>query len=296
MRNLGDVCEASCNGPPFDFNQSGTSFSHAIKRCTTENEQRLKQNLLNGCHQIIKDLNESKGAELVCPGGCDLFCHNQVAHVPECGESVTTSQGFENCFNILHRKIATNLPQDPHKLPSNFTWKHKNEKCDLGQNCEVTLEVAFNNALKSCEQLKNKAELCCKDPLKCVGDNRRLFTNESSLNNGDISTQCVLLKKKLTNTGNLGHQLANKCRSQASHCVSACQNQMEDVFLSLFEKYCAFDLKVASAYNPQVHTCSEELISKYSDFYTQNYLTIPKACEKEGYKSQQMARNAEEIL
>ncbi len=292
-------CESSCVEPSFSFNQEGTAFSNAIQRCTTDNEQRLKQDLLNQCNQIIKDLNERKGAELVCPGGCDLFCSNQVARVEKCGEDVITSDGSKQCLQRFSQQIASNLPSDPNNLPGGFTWKHKNEKCDLGQECELSIEIAFNNSLKICKQLKKKAELCCKDPLKCIeggGIRKRLFTNVGPLEGGDISAQCLLLKQKLTSAGNLGHQLAGQCRRRASSCVSGCNSQMEGEFLSLFETYCAFDLKVASAYNPRIHTCSEELISKYSGLYTQNYLIIPQACEQEGNKSQKMSQNAEEIL
>ncbi|MDE0119069.1 MAG: hypothetical protein OXM55_03575 [Bdellovibrionales bacterium] len=295
--NISDShCRDSCNGKSLDeFYQTTLD---AINACTKDNNQKIKADLLNGCQQRIKELNERKGAELVCPGGCNLFCQNQAANTPECAEDITTQEGYKQCRQKLNQQIDANLPQDPNKLPDNFTWRHKNEKCDLGQECDMAMERAFNNALMVCEQLKKKAELCCKDPLKCVReeeDKKRLFTNVGPLE-GDISTQCLLLKQKLTSAGNLGHQLANQCRSRASSCVSGCQSQMEDGFLSLFKNYCAFDLRVATEYDPQTHTCSERIMSKYSGFYKQKLSFIPQQCEQEGSKAQKMSQNAEEIL
>ena len=296
-------CELQCAGDGPGYNSAADQ-----QQCTVENAQTIKDQLYDRCIGRISTFSDDhkSGAELVCEGGCEQLCRNLAnsGRINEflnnrCGTSITEAKAFAQCRdNAFNTQIATNLPRHPNNLPPKFTWRNQNEKCKEGDECDHAMQMAFDETLTECKNLKQKAVLCCKDPIKCVegGDKKtRLFTDVGPVNGG-ISTQCLLLKQKFSNASNLGNQMASQCRNSASSCVRVCKQKMESDFLSLFAYYCAFDLRVASEYKAEEHTCSEKLIGKYSGLYRQKLSSIPKQCEGEGYKSHQMAQNAAEIL
>ena len=288
-------CESRCNhNPPHD------PASAAVDSCTAENNRTIKSELVKYCKGAADEI-EGPG-KLICPDGdikypCGRFCDKRVpdnlSNMPVCRD-ITAQQGFDNCFSKLQAQVKAALPQDPKQLPKGFSW----QKCALRMPCAQKIEVAFNSVLRKCESLKNKATVCCDDPLKCPekeSSTQGLFTNINPVMGG-MAEKCRQIKEKFSSVGNVAQKMSDQCKDSSSACMQICSEKIMEDFQHKFYETCAFDLLAEDSYNPGKHTCSPELIQLYVQKYKDELAPLPAHCEIAGRKADQLAQSAESIL
>ena len=169
--DISDGCESYCQQPP--FNASRLSQSRIVDECTRKKVSDIKSQLREDCLSMIDNIPKpNPGAVLVCPNqDCDGFCAsvakdtNVSGLCPGSGSNrgITTEGGYSECLRGLRGQLTKKLPTDPNRLPRGFAW----ENCDLGKDCEQRLKWAFQQTVRECGALKERAVLCCNKPMEC---------------------------------------------------------------------------------------------------------------------------------
>ena len=295
-RELNNACESQCESNPTIPVPKEMKGS-----CIAESTQTIKSRLEYSCKEAVGHI---KGPGiLICPYGdinnpCGDFCNRQIPQdLSEICEDTTTRDGFKACWEGLQTQVNSALPQNPNKLPDGFSW----QQCALNMPCAQKIEVAFNSVFRECESLKNKAKVCCDDPVKCPDqgsaafNNQGLFRDVGSVASG-MAEKCRQIKEKFSSVGNVAQKMADQCRSSASNCVQSCDKEVADNLQYMFRQTCAFDLVEESVYDRNHHTCSAELIRKYVYRYKKEITPLFSECEGAGRKADQLAQSAESIL
>ena len=289
----GENCEENCTK---DCRYDLDNNAEAKQNCVRENKQIVAEKLMEIC-------DGSRPDALICPGGdtrenhncgetCKSVVNQQINGLDSnCGD-ITVQNGINNCLGTI--QAGSTLPQTPSQLPKDFAW----QKCDFGMPCAQRIERMFNTVFQQCNNLKEKATICCDDPVKCVeadSANKALFTDLSSAPAG-MAEKCRLIKETFGDVGNVGQKMANQCRDKASACVQTCGEQIADNFRSEFHQTCAFDILKEETYDRTKHTCSPHLVKTYAQKYRDELAPLIAQCELAGSKSKDLAQSADNIL
>ena len=169
----------------------------------------------------------------------------------------------------------------------------------MGTECEQKIADAFSKATTECNNLKDKAILCCDEPLKCTDEETQKLLdsiNKQGASSSGISENCRKVKEKFSDIGNIVQKMAAKCDTIISSCKEHCNTQITETVPSVFNKYCSLDLNTEVSYDHNEHTCSEDLINNYVGKYIKELAPIPAQCESKQEKANQMAQSGEEVL
>ncbi len=296
---LGERDCAGCSGSSPVFQLS------SIKRtCRQNNQATIQQNLKAECQKQLDEL--AQGRRLICPKGtahnpnCETFCEDSAQKVTRnsCAnnDGITSKRGFEQCQNRLMEGLTQrDLPRNLQDLAQKgFSFQN----CALDMpSCEQPLAHVFQTNLNQCQQLKQKASLCCSDPLKCQSDqSSALFAGHHVTATGSISGSCLKLEQKLSQAGAVGQKMADQCAKSASHCQSQCAQAIKTGIQSQFYEVCAFDLNDPTEYSPATHTCDKLMIQKYTRQYQEKLFPLITQCAGEGKKAQNLSQMAEGLL
>ena len=141
--------------------------SSIVAKCKEQKEGEIKEALKDDCLSMIQKIPKpNPGAVLVCPDrDCDRFCENttQNQDIGRMCSGITSQGGYDSCLVGLKGQLTSKLPQNPGRLPPGFAW----ENCDLRKPCEQRLSLAFQQTVRECGALKDRAVLCCNKPMEC---------------------------------------------------------------------------------------------------------------------------------
>ena len=292
-------CPSLCDDPNYNYTfnaNDNNTFQTAENFCAQENQQQIQEQLAKTCGKQLSSIsaNGPPGAQLICQAGdCNDYCNTMSAQAQNCETDVTTQKGYSQCKNTI--EDAMNLPKDPNHLPGGFEWR-KN-KCEMGSPCEQKIAEVFSKATTECNNLKDKAILCCDEPLKCTDEETQKLLdsiNKQGASSSGISENCRKVKEKFSDIGNIVQKMAAKCDTIISSCKEYCNAKITDT-LSTFNKFCLMDLSTESSHDHNKHTCSKDLIDKYVEQYIE-LASIPAQCEAKQEKANQMAQSGEKVL
>ena len=290
---------SECNQWPPVFSAGSREMSQLQSSCAKENRATIQQELMKKCDNQLANLAEGRG-ELICPNGtaqntnCDVFCEKSVqeAMSSNCSD-VTSETGFKKCRDESPKRLTQQvLPRTQEELAQKgFSFQN----CALNLPCEQSLAQVFQTNLNQCQQLKQKASLCCSEPLKCQPSQSALFTGNVTATSS-ISESCRQLGQKLSQVGAVGQKMAEECAKSATHCQNQCAKAIKTGIQSQFYEVCAFDLNDSTEYSPATHTCDKMMIQKYARQYKEKLFPLIAQCAGEGKKAQNLAQTAEGLL
>ena len=298
----GDQCEDNLL-----FTIENTNIKRA---CAEENKDAIQKTAKEHCRGTINELsNQNSGKRLVCPNNqnCESFCENavsseQINHLPHCGgDSVATQSGYQDCWEDVQTALRQQLPSNVSELASkDFRW----EACDLDQDCDRSLEYAFNSVNRDCEHLKAQANVCCDNPLCCENPTECQQQQGASLIPSagpdmfkGLSSTSVCKKGEQWMQDQTGavQKMANLCENKAHRCISACGQKISEI-QSQFYETCTFDLLADQHYDPARHTCSEGLITKYLSFFREGPASTLSHCKTTRNTKPHQMRQVMEVL
>ena len=282
------ICQTKCNNVVFNNSQSfriNDIITQLKPACTKENKDTL-----------IAECKNSRPSQLICPGGdstnhnCDHHCQQitnsaQITNALHQCINTTTQNGFKACQENLAAQIK--LPQSASELSENkgFAW----QSCTMGADCEHRIQAAFDSALQECQNIKTQSLVCCGNDLsQCAvsSTGRELATATTS----SITSLCQQIKKDSSNINNLVQKVSYQCQTGALSCVQSCDTKIKNTVYPLFLETCSYDLEHDSSYERSRHTCSEDLINKYTGLFAGKLSPILSECQSANSQSQQQAQ------
>ena len=279
-----------------------------IKRaCADENKRAIQQALEDSCNYNISILTPPKqGMSLACPqNNCAGYCRelavDQARNIANCQE-LSTEDGFNICKGNIEQELdrGGRLLSNSAHLPEGFRW----EACDLDQDCDRSLEYAFNSVNQDCEHLKAQANVCCDNPLCCENPTEcqqqqgagLLPSAGQDMFKGLSSTSvCKKGEQWMQDQTGAVQKMANLCENKAHRCISACGQKITKI-QSQFYETCTFDLLADQHYDPARHTCSEGLITKYLSFFREGPASTLSHCKTTRNTKPHQMRQVMEVL
>ncbi len=297
--DISDGCESYCQQPP--FNASRLSQSRIVDECTRKKVSDIKSQLKDDCLSMIQKIPKpNPGAVLVCPNqDCSQYCNSVADRESQqmgrlCRDGITSQGGYDSCLAGLRGQLNKKLPQSPGRLSRGFAW----ENCDLGKPCEQELSLAFQQTVRECGALKERAVLCCNKPMEChkTPTVTGAIPPPSAFGLGmGMSDICRIVKEKTGDVGKLGQKLAEECRNSSKKGLAICRQKTQRILASFYQ-LCSFDLNTENVYDPGLHTCGKNMIDKYVQNYGDKIRPLFASIETAGLKAGELEKQAKGFL
>ena len=326
-----DQCEDICKSPDvlqhtgfitLDFFQAIETNIRDRSECMAKSKKRFVERYKEKCEEKIKEISAQHNRTLLCKGnatknkpGCDEYCkkrgnrHHGSKLKPDEVANIYNPRSLNN-MNYL-ALVATSTVLDP-KIMKNveqfisgngvITQAAQQEgvhwlcKKGAGMACELRLNEALNNAVKSCADLQTQAQECCHNPEQCAGGGlANAFGSLGKMHVG-LSTLkgrkefCQAVEQAHGMYGGMQGAMAAQCQNRANTCTREC-NQYVDAVLQAFKTACNYNPHSKGIYNVNKHSCDQDLFKYYMAIYNGKnekqikIANVPKECQSTGRES-----------